>query len=150
MLAERSVTGLIPRARIGDPAALRVSVVIPAYDEGENIAGVLERIFESVTLPGETLVVVDDAADRTRPVVQRLARPGRRLRCLVNTYGPGPANAIRYGIDHATSPVAVVTMADGCDDVGRSTTWSAWSSAAWRSRPRPGTCPAASSSAGRG
>jgi hypothetical protein len=49
--------------------------------------------------------------------VQRLARPGRRLRCLVNTYGPGPANAIRYGIDHATSPVAVVTMADGCDDV---------------------------------
>jgi dolichol-phosphate mannosyltransferase len=117
MLAERSVTGLIPRARIGDPAALRVTVVIPAYDEGENIVPVLERIAESVTLPGETLVVVDDAADRTRPVVQRLARPERRLRCLVNTYGPGPANAIRYGIDHATSPVAVVTMADGCDDV---------------------------------
>ncbi len=39
-----------------------------------------------------------------------------RLRCLVNTYGPGPANAIRFGIAAAAAPVTVVTMADGCDD----------------------------------
>jgi dolichol-phosphate mannosyltransferase len=50
-------------------------------------------------------------------VVQRLAEREPRLHCLVNTYGRGPANAIRYGIDHATTPVTVVTMADGCDDV---------------------------------
>ncbi len=119
MMKERSAAGLIPRARIGDPAVLRVSVVIPAYDEGENIIPVLERIFESVTLPGEILVVVDDPADRTWAAVQRLAGRERRLRCLVNTYGPGPANAIRYGIEHAATPVAVVTMADGCDDAGQ-------------------------------
>ena len=35
---------------------------------------------------------------------------------MVNTYGRGPANAIRFGIDAAAAPVAVVTMADGCDD----------------------------------
>ena len=39
-----------------------------------------------------------------------------RLRCIVNAYGRGPANAIRFGIDAAAAPVAVVTMADGCDD----------------------------------
>ncbi|HUY48015.1 MAG TPA: glycosyltransferase family 2 protein [Streptosporangiaceae bacterium] len=108
---------LVRRARVIDPDAIRVSVVIPSYDEGESIVGVLERIIEAVTLPFEVLVVVDDPADSTRPVVQRLAEAEPRLRCLVNTYGRGPANAIRYGIDHATTPVAVVTMADGCDDV---------------------------------
>ena len=77
----------------------------------------LERLFEAVLLPCEVLVVVDDAADTTRPVVQRLAEREPRLHCLINDYGKGPANAIRYGIDHATTPVAVVTMADGCDDV---------------------------------
>src|SRR6202000_3044423 len=51
------------------------------------------------------------------PVVEESAVKEPRLRCLVNTYGPGPANAIRYGIDVAAAPVAVVTMADGCDDV---------------------------------
>jgi dolichol-phosphate mannosyltransferase len=108
---------LVRRARINDAAALRVSVVIPAYNEGENIVPVLERLFEALMLPSEVLVVVDDPADSTRPVVQRLAEREPRLHCLVNTYGRGPANAIRYGIDHATTPVTVVTMADGCDDV---------------------------------
>jgi dolichol-phosphate mannosyltransferase len=112
-----SAADLVWRAKVSDPCALRVSVVIPAYDEGDRIIPVLERIFEAVTLPSETLVVVDDPADSTLPVVQRYAEQEPRLHCLVNTYGRGPANAIRYGIDHATTPVAVVTMADGCDDV---------------------------------
>ena len=34
----------------------------------------------------------------------------------MNTYGRGPANAIRYGVDHASYSVVVVTMADGSDD----------------------------------
>ena len=114
---QTAAADLVRRARISDPDALRVSIVIPAYNEGENIIPVLERLFEAVTLPCEVLVVVDDPADTTRPVVQRLAETEPRLHCLINTYGRGPANAIRYGIDHATTPVAVVTMADGCDDV---------------------------------
>jgi hypothetical protein len=48
--------------------------------------------------------------------VNDYAQKEPRLRCLVNTYGRGPANAIRYGIGAAAAPVAVVTMADGCDD----------------------------------
>ncbi len=108
---------LVRRPRVSDAAALRVTVIIPAYNEGESVTPVLERLFEALSLPGEILVVVDDPADSTRPVVLRMAEHEPRLHCLVNTYGRGPANAIRYGIDHATTPVTVVTMADGSDDV---------------------------------
>jgi glycosyltransferase involved in cell wall biosynthesis len=94
----------------------RVSVVVPAYNEGEHMLSVLDRLFESVRLPCEVLVVVDSPGDTTVPVAQEYARKEPRLKCLVNTYGQGPANAIRFGIDAATAPVAVVTMADGCDD----------------------------------
>jgi glycosyltransferase involved in cell wall biosynthesis len=62
------------------------------------------------------LVVVDDDHDSTVPVLDEYTRKEPRLRRVVNTYGPGPANAIRFGIDAALAPVAVVTMADGCDD----------------------------------
>jgi dolichol-phosphate mannosyltransferase len=95
----------------------RVSVVIPARNEGENIRPVLDRLFEQVTLALEVLVVVDSTDDTTIPVVDAYARNEARVRCLLNTYGPGPANAIRYGVDASAAPVAVVTMADGCDDV---------------------------------
>jgi dolichol-phosphate mannosyltransferase len=127
----------------------RVTVVVPAYQEGDHILPVLDRIFESVRLQCEVLVVVDFADDNTVPVVNRYAEKEPRLRCIINTYGRGPANAIRYGIAVAAAPVVVVTMADGCDDprqiddlarlVNRGVGW----------RPPPGTCPAASRSAGR-
>jgi dolichol-phosphate mannosyltransferase len=98
---------------VGEP---RVSIIIPAYNEGKHIIPVLDRLFESVRLPCEVLVVVDDKGDSTVPVVRDYAQAEPRLRCLVNTYGRGPANAIRFGIAAAAAKVAVVTMADGCDD----------------------------------
>jgi dolichol-phosphate mannosyltransferase len=94
----------------------RVSVVIPAYEEGDRIIAVLDRIFESVHLACEVAVVVDAEDDSTVPVVEEYSEKEPRLRLLVNSYGRGPANAIRFGIDHVESPVAVVTMADGSDD----------------------------------
>ena len=97
-------------------SAPRVTVVIPAYDEDERIIPILDRLFESVRLPCEVLVIVDSPADTTAGVVGEYAQKEPRLHCLVNTYGRGPANAIRFGIDAAAAPVAVVTMADGCDD----------------------------------
>jgi dolichol-phosphate mannosyltransferase len=96
--------------------APRVSVVVPAYNEGDHIIPVLDRIFESVRLQCEVLVVVDSDDDSTVPVLAEYANKEPRLRCIVNTYGRGPANAIRFGINAAAAPVAVVTMADGCDD----------------------------------
>ncbi len=94
----------------------RVSVIIPVYREGESVTGVLDRLLESVRLPCEVLVVLDSPDDPTAVVVGRRLPGEPRLRLLVNSYGPGPANAVRYGIGAAGAPVVVVTMADGCDD----------------------------------
>lgn len=95
---------------------LGVSVVIPAHNEGTDVIPVLDRIFAAVGSDCEILVVVDHQDDTTSPVLQEYARVEPRLRPLVNTYGRGPANAIRFGVDHARQAVTVVTMADGSDD----------------------------------
>jgi dolichol-phosphate mannosyltransferase len=94
----------------------RVSVVIPAYNEGERIVPVLDRLFEAITLDCEILVVVDAADDTTVPVIGSYPVDEPRLRVVVNDLGCGPANAIRFGIHAATAPCTVVTMADGSDD----------------------------------
>lgn len=93
-----------------------VSVVIPAYNEGPEIVPVLDRIFDSVASECHVVVVVDFPEDTTVPVVESYAAREPRLTLAINSYGRGPANAIRYGIDHVTTPVVVVTMADGSDD----------------------------------
>jgi dolichol-phosphate mannosyltransferase len=94
----------------------RVSVVVTAYNEGEAIVEYLDRLLESVTSPCEVLVVYDSADDTTRVWVEKYATSEDRVRPTLNTDGPGPARAIRFGFKHATADVVVVTMADGCDD----------------------------------
>lgn len=94
----------------------RLSVVIPAYNEGEHIEAPLARLLEGVQLDCEVVVVVDFPEDTTVPVIERLAVDEPRIRVVVSTYGRGPANAIKFGIDAAAAPTVVVTMADGCDD----------------------------------
>jgi dolichol-phosphate mannosyltransferase len=97
-------------------ASPRVSVVIPAYNEGEDILPGLERIIATVETDAEIMVIVDTDDDTTIEPVTRFAKQHPQLRVLVNDYGRGPAHAIRYGIDHAAASIVAVTMADGCDD----------------------------------
>ncbi len=99
-----------------EDATPRVSVVIPAYNEGEAINTCLDRVFDAVKGDAEVLVVCDDPNDSTMPYLDKYAVEEPRLRPTLNTYGRGPANAIRFGIDAARAPVVVVTMADGSDD----------------------------------
>lgn len=94
----------------------RVSVVVPVYNEGAGVVRHLERILREVLLPAEILIVHDLPEDTTVPYALEIARHDPRVRTVLNTYGSGPANAIRFGIEAARAPVAVVTMADGCDD----------------------------------
>lgn len=101
----------------GGEQAPRVSIVIPAYNEGTDILPVLARLLEAVTLPCEVLVVVDFAEDTTVAAVNDYVRHQHaNVRTVINDLGRGPAFAIRYGIETARAPVVVVTMADGCDD----------------------------------
>ncbi len=94
----------------------RVSVVVPVYNEGDTIVACLDGLVDAISTPFEILVVYDSLDDTTRPHVEKYALQDDRVQPTLNTYGRGPANAIRFGIDHASAPIAVVTMADGCDD----------------------------------
>lgn len=92
----------------------RVSVVVLAKDEGDQVTTCLDRLLEAVSLPCEVLVVCDDRADPTVASVR--AYPDPRVALVINDAAPGPAHAIRAGFARACADVVVVTMADGCDD----------------------------------
>jgi dolichol-phosphate mannosyltransferase len=94
----------------------QASIVIPAYNEGESIRPLLDAISDSVSTDFEVLVVFDTPDDVTAPVVRAYAEKDSRVKPTLNTYGTGPAPALRYGMDHASAPVTVVMMADGSDN----------------------------------
>lgn len=96
--------------------SLRATVVVPAFNERENIGHFLKRIEEAVTLPVEILIIVDSEHDTTLIGVGEYESSQGNIHALVSNLQRGPANAIKYGISKASAEVVVVTMADGSDD----------------------------------
>src|ERR1700693_1829821 len=106
MGAGRDRGGTDLNAGAGVPA---LSVVVPVYNEGENVAPTLRGSFErSRTRPLEVLVVHDFDEDTTVPVVKRLQAENPELRLHRNTIGHGVLNAIKSGL--AAAPPAHVLV----------------------------------------
>ena len=95
---------------------LRASLIVPARNEDRLIGVFLERIAENVNLNVEVLVVVDSPKDSTLSALHSNFKGKFSVRPIVSNLGPGPANAIKFGIASAKSEIIVITMADGSDD----------------------------------
>jgi dolichol-phosphate mannosyltransferase len=94
-----------------------LSIVIPVYNESENITPVLRGLAGALHAePYEVLIVYDFDADTTVPVVNRLLTEMPQLRLQRNDLGRGVLNAIRKGFQVASAPHVLVMMADGSDE----------------------------------
>jgi glycosyltransferase involved in cell wall biosynthesis len=105
----------VPGATYGQKPSL--SIVIPVYNEGENVVPTLEGIRRHVTTrPFEVLVVYDFDEDTTVPVLNRLRAHLPELRPYRNRLGRGALNAVKAGMNAAAAPLVLVMMADGSDE----------------------------------
>ncbi len=94
-----------------------LSIVIPVYNEGENIVPTLRGIASAVrTQPLEILVVHDFPEDTTVPAVRSLQGELPDVRLHLNEIGRGVLKAIRSGFAAARGRYVVVMMADLSDD----------------------------------
>ena len=96
-----------------------LSIVIPVYNEPDNIGPTLRRITSEVRTPHEILVVYDFDADTTVPVVRDLQAELPAVRLHRNEIGRGVLNAMKAGIAASTARLVLITMADGSDEMDR-------------------------------
>jgi dolichol-phosphate mannosyltransferase len=105
-------------ARYNEPMKL-LTIVIPAYNEGEYIVKTLTRIQKSVTIPFECTIVVDSKDDLTIPFVEQFSLADSRFSSQINEIQVGPAGAIRQGIKFAKGDAIAIVSGDGSDDVSQ-------------------------------
>lgn len=81
------------------------SVVLPTYNERENIGPLIGGILTHVQQPLEVIVVDDDSPDGTWQIVQQMAEHDSRIRLVHRTHVRGLTSALREGIHHARGSV---------------------------------------------
>jgi dolichol-phosphate mannosyltransferase len=99
---------------------MKLSVVIPAYNEEQNIAACLHELRktfgEKYRIPYEIICVNDNSRDNTEKVIRGVMQEDPCVR-IVNRRPPGGfGRAIRSGLEHVTGDVVIIYMADLSDD----------------------------------
>jgi glycosyltransferase involved in cell wall biosynthesis len=93
-----------------------ISLVVPVFNEAENIQPFLRDVEEHVREAHETLLVHDFPEDTTLPAVTAMQPPCPSVRLIHNTLGRGVLNALKVGFRESRGEVVVVMMADRSDE----------------------------------
>src|SRR5437660_11829835 len=93
-----------------------ISVVVPVYQEADNIQPFLRDLEAEVREPHEVLLVYDFPEDTTLPAVAAMRPPCPNVRLVHNTLGKGVLNALKAGFQASRGDVIVVMMADRSDE----------------------------------
>lgn len=98
---------------------MKLSVVIPAYNESENIEKTVRAFYDKLkdeSIEHEILVINDNSTDNTLNVIESLEKEIPTLRHLTNTAPNGYGYACRIGLENYEGDCVAVTMADLSDD----------------------------------
>ncbi len=94
-----------------------IDIVIPVYNEGDNIKTTIAEIEEKVKTPYCIWVVYDFDEDNTVTPTKELMEQGKNIKLLKNKYGRGVLNAIKTGLETVDKGAVLVVMGDLSDDM---------------------------------
>ena len=103
---------------VGGEGRPAVTIVVPAHNEAENIALLVDEIAAALKgrEPFEAVFVNDGSTDDTGAVLSRLAASRPWLRQMKHAASCGQSAAIRTGVVSARAPLIVTLDGDGQND----------------------------------
>lgn len=96
---------------------MRISVVVPAHNEEDNITDLIDKIEASLDIPHELIVVDDHSGDATKMLIKEASFRYKNVRLVENKLRAGFANALMAGFSSVATGIVVPVMGDLCDDL---------------------------------
>jgi dolichol-phosphate mannosyltransferase len=97
---------------------MKLSIIIPAYNEEESITETIDKIeeaFSKVKIDHELFIVDDNSKDNTLRVLEALSLKYPSLKYETNLGPNGFGYAVRYGLERFSGDCVAIMMADLSD-----------------------------------
>ena len=96
----------------------KLSVIIPARNEAENLTECISEISKELTyhsIDFEILVIDDGSTDNTVDIIKDIRQSVPSTECITNEDENGYGRAVRLGLDNFTGDAVAIMMADRSD-----------------------------------
>tara|TARA_E500000178_G_C16895923_1_gene695763 strand:- start:296 stop:988 length:693 start_codon:yes stop_codon:yes gene_type:complete len=91
---------------------MKVSVLIPCYNEEKTIKKIIEKILNVEVELHEIIVVDDNSFDNSRKIVEELSSTHKKIKFFKNNINLGKGSAIRLGLEKVSGDVVIFQDAD--------------------------------------
>jgi dolichol-phosphate mannosyltransferase len=92
----------------------KISIVIPAYNEADNIGPLIGEIVQlKLACPYEIIIVDDASSDNTYANVCKMKDAVQELRIIQHKQTSGQSASVATGVEHATGELIVTLDGDG-------------------------------------
>lgn len=94
-----------------DQNNFKLSIVIPCYNENENIITIVEKVRQVPIAQKEIIIVDDMSTDGTREILESRVRP-LVSKIIYHEQNGGKGAALKTGFTHATGDIVIIQDAD--------------------------------------
>lgn len=93
---------------------MKLSIIIPVYNEKETIEEILRRLMAVKTpkVDREILIVDDKSTDGTREILRKIRKKNPKFKVLFHRQNQGKGTAVRTGLNQATGDYILIQDAD--------------------------------------
>jgi dolichol-phosphate mannosyltransferase len=105
----------LPTAGAIADSRIEITLLVPVYNEEENILPFLTEVKSKLTLPHRIIIIFDDDRDGTLTRRQEILQTDPTIVFIKNEHGRGIVNAFKTGFSTAATRYIVPIMADLSD-----------------------------------
>ena len=100
----------------------KISILIPCYNEEENVVPIANAIVEEMgknlaDYDYEIIFIDNDSKDNTRPLLREICKRNRKVKAIFNAKNFGQFNSPYYGILQATGDCTIMMCCDFQDPI---------------------------------
>ena len=91
---------------------MKLSIIIPCFNEEKTIEQVVNKVLKFNTLEKEILIIDDCSVDDSREIIKKISNLNTSVKCFFQDKNQGKGSAIRKGFEVATGDILLIQDAD--------------------------------------
>ena len=91
---------------------MKLSIIIPCFNEEKTIEQVVNKVLKFKTLEKEILIIDDYSVDNSREIIKKISNLNTSVKCFFQDKNQGKGSAIRKGFEVATGDILLIQDAD--------------------------------------
>ena len=91
---------------------MKLSIIIPCYNEDKTIEQVVNKVLKFNTLEKEILIIDDCSVDDSREIIKKITNLNTSVKYFFQDKNQGKGSAIRKGFEVATGDILLIQDAD--------------------------------------